>query len=295
MSEEQGLDYKMVPAQKKRIYMRNREVVEFEKELETSRLAAENAENQPSGKPVESENPTSTGDQKTVDWQKRYSDLQSHATKKENEAKKQADDLAQKLTELEKQLKETQKAKTVYPTSEAELEEWAKQFPPLYNIMTTIALKAKGSEAEELREKVKELEEFKAAYANEKGRTDLLKIHPDANEIEKDPRFAEWYSEQEPEIKSLVDSGNPNKIGKAITIFKKDYGIVTKTAQEVKKEASKAINVGPTPRDVPKDEQVWYESQVAKMTAKQYARLEPEIEKARAEGRYVMDISRRAS
>lgn len=285
----------------KRVYMRNRDMAEFEKEIETSRLAAENAEkaaketaNPPSDQPVNPENPTSANEtvQDNVDWKKRYADLQSDRDKKLADANKTIANKDSEKQELEKQLKEVTKAKTKYPTSEEELEQWCKEFPPLVPIIQTLALKAVEGRESELAEKVKELEDFKKAVAAERGRVELLKIHPDANEIETDPKFAQWFNEQETEIQHLVSSGDPKKIAKAITIYKKDLGIVNKSARDIKKEASKAVDLGPTPAELPKGKKTWYESEVAKMSARDYIKNEKEIELARAEDRYIYDISR---
>lgn len=297
MTEAQSPQYTMANAvvANKRVYMRAKDMEDIEKELETSRLAAENA-SMPSAPASEPENPNSANESVNSDnWQKRYADLQSDRDKKLAEAKKKENELTQKNLELENKLKETLKSSTKYPTSEEELEQWCKEFPPLVGIIQTLALKAVENSDTDLKNKLTELEEFKKAYANEKGRLELLKLHPDANEIETDPRFAQWYNEQETEIQQLIDSGNPKKIAKAISIFKKDFGIVTKTVQDYQKEASKAVNFGNTPPDLPKTEKLWYESQVSKMTHKQYALHEKEIELARMQGRYVYDISRPTS
>lgn len=286
-----GVVNKVAP--KKSVYMRSRDMAEFEKEIETSRLAAENAD-KPSAPANEPENPNSanTPTPEEVNWQKRYADVQSDRDKKLADANKRLAEKDKENLELANKLKETQKAKTKYPTSEEELAQWIKEFPPLAPIIQTLALKAWENDKSELANEIKELQEFKKAYANERGRTELLKIHPDANEIEADPRFALWFNEQEPEIQLLVSSGEPKKIGKAISLFKKELGIVTKTAQDLQREASRTVNLGPTPPDVPREQRTWYESEVNKMNAKQYAANELEIEKARSEGRYIYDLSR---
>lgn len=287
-----GIQNKVIP--KKTVYMRNREMVEFEKELETSRLAKENAvTEQPSNPANEHENPNSLNEPQNVDWQKRYSDLQSHADKKVADAKRKADEETQKRIDAENRLKETLKAGPKYPTSEEELAQWCKEFPPLLPIIQTIALKATEGQNAELYEEMKKLKEVTQNYVNEKGRTELLKIHPDANEIEADPRFAQWFSEQEPEIQALIPEtgGIPKKIAKAISLYKKDMGIVTKTAQDLQKEASKFVNLGPSQPNLPKEQKTWYESEVQRMTQKQYATFEHDIEIARSEGRYIRDVT----
>ncbi len=295
-----GIQNKVIPT--KSVTMRNWEMLEFEKELETSRLEAENAAHgtkpeQPSESNEEPKNPNSVdepiNDLKVM--QKRYSDLQSDRDKKLAEANKKINEANQKALDAENKFKESQKSKQKYPTSEEELEQWCKEFPPLLPIIQTIALKATEDSNSELLSKIKDLEDFKKAYANEKGKAELLRFHPDADDFDnggsKNAEFIAWYNDQEPEIQHLVDSGEPKKIAKALTIFKKDLGIVTKTVKDLQKEASTAITVGPTPTSVPKEQKIWYESEVQKMKTKEYAKYQNEIEIARSEGRYVKDIS----
>lgn len=283
----------------KKVYMRKQDMEDFEKELETSRKQTENPvveDTTASVVPDESENTNSADDPNkakpqvdSTDWKKRYSDLQSYSDKK----------LAtkdQEILELKNQLKEKDQAPL--PTTEAEFQDWITRYPPLYNIMRTIVLKEgkNDPELQTIKKEIEEVKQFKQDLANERGKLELLKIHPDAGDYDaggsRVAEFGEWYKEQEPEIQALVDSGNPTKIGKAITLFKREKGIVTKSAQEKKKEQSKAVSVGPNQPDLPKEGKVWRESEVAKMSPHRYSENHAEIEKARREGRYVYDLSR---
>jgi hypothetical protein len=282
---------------KVRVRMLDKDLADYEKELETSRLAPENTGQSPSSEAqVNPEKPNSANNsqpqQQDNNWQKRYSDLQSHTDKKVAEVNKTLAAKEQELTELRKQLQQQAQAKKSYPVSEQDLEQWVKEFPPLLGIIQTIALKAFDERSQEVRQEFKKVEELTNELASEKGRAELLKIHPDANEIETDPRFAHWFNEQESEIQQLVASKNPKKIAKAISLFKKDLNIVTKTVEDLQREASRAVNLGPTPADVPQEQKVWHESEVGKMSIRQYAKYEKEIELARKEGRFVYDISR---
>lgn len=302
VNNQAGVPNKVV--NKVRVRMLDKDLADFEKELETSRLNTENANqgvnslNKPSEVQVNPEKPNSANNSQqpsqpdNTDWKKRYADLQSHSDKKVAEVNKILAAKDQELAETKKQLQQQAQGKKSYPVSEQELEQWVKEFPPLKGIIETIALKAIDARGDEIRDEFKKVEELTNELASEKGRAELLKIHPDANEIEHDPRFAQWFNEQESEIQQLVISKLPKKIAKAITLFKKDLGIVTKTAEDLQREASRAIDIGHTPVDVPQEQKTWYESEVAKMSITQYARLEGQIEKARKEGRFVYDISR---
>jgi len=190
----------------KRVYMRAKEMEEFEKELETSRLAAENPDNTPaSEQPVVPENPVSSEPKGEDPYEKRYKDLQSYTTKEINKLKATLAEKDSKLTEA------LASAAPQLPTSEEEFQQWVKDFPPLYNIMRTAIIKEinNGTEFADIKKQMKEVEDFRQTLANERGKNELLKLHPDADDFNeggsKNAEFAAWYDSQEPEIQALVD------------------------------------------------------------------------------------------
>lgn len=226
------------------------------------------------------------------DWEKRYSDLKSYVDKQLNAKTQEVNSVKQQNLDLQQKLKVAESKPKNYPFTEAEVKEWADQFPDFHKFMdTVIDMKADKRDAEKDKQ-IQVLEQQIQSLAAERGRAKLLDLHPDANEIENDPQFISWFDQQEPEIKSLIESPDIKKIAKGLTLYKRDLGIKdkAKASKEADKEASKAITLHTKP-DTPKDKKIWKESEVAKMHPRVYAKYADEIEQARLEGRFENDES----
>ena len=91
------------------------------------------------------EEPTSA-EEKT--FKKRYGDLRRHSQEKEKEFQKQLDD-------LKAQLEKATKKEIKLPKSEEEIEEWAKEYPDVAQIVETIAIKKAREQSEALEGEIK--------------------------------------------------------------------------------------------------------------------------------------------
>lgn len=261
----------------------------YERELETQQNAPKGDETLEDTQNTDPKAPENK--EVNHDWEKRYSDLKSYTDKKFNDVKSVVDLKDQENLLLKQQIKEIQSQPKSYQFSEAEIKEWADQFPDFHKFMDTVIDIKYDKRSVELQEQIKGLENQLKVVAVERGRAELLKLHPDANEIENDPQFISWFEKQEPEIISLIQSPDPRKIAKGLNIYKKELGIVdkAKARQDAEKEASKAITINSKP-ETPKDKKVWKESEIAKMHPRVYAKYEEEIEQARLDGRFEKDM-----
>ena len=77
-------------------------------------------------------------------FKKRYGDLRRHSQEKEREFQKQLDD-------LKVQLEKATKKEIKLPKSEAEIEEWAKEYPDVAGIVETIAIKKAKSKNKKIK------------------------------------------------------------------------------------------------------------------------------------------------
>lgn len=263
----------------KSVYMRDAD--KYEEELATPITDPANADTQTDGTPTLKETPVQH------DWEKRHNDLKSYYDRQLNQAAEALKNKAQENLALEQKLLE--KPKT-YPVSEAEIAEWAAQFPDFYKTLITVVERKNDQTAEQLRKEMARLEDTSKAIAAEKGRAELLKLHPDANDIEKDPRFAVWFAEQPSEVRVLIESSNPKAIAKGLNLYKEDMGIKTVQKNNTEKEASQAITLT-SKAETPRDKKVWKESEIDKMHPRTFAKFEKEIDAARAEGRFEYDLS----
>lgn len=268
---------------RKSVYLKDAD--KYEQELATAALDPANADTLEDGNPIPKDN-----SEDNVDWKKRYSDNQSHTAKQLREKDAETQRIAQENLALKQKLQEANNKPKSYPTSDEEIDQWAKQFPDFDKLLSTRIGKMIDQNSIELRNEMARLEDTSKAIAAEKGRAELLKLHPDANEIEKDPRFAVWFNEQEPEVRILIESPNPKAIAKGIKLYKEDVGIKTVQKNNSEKEASKAITLHSQP-ETPREKRIWRESEVDKMHPRTFAKLEKEIDQARAEGRFDYDLS----
>tara|TARA_R100000353_G_scaffold60651_2_gene48015 strand:+ start:771 stop:1661 length:891 start_codon:yes stop_codon:yes gene_type:complete len=221
-------------------------------------------------------------------FKKRYGDLRRHSQKKEGE-------LQQQIDELRTQLEASTKKEIKYPKSESELEAWMEQYPDVAQIVETIAMKKAHEQASEFETKFKAIDEMKLEAQREKAEAELMRLHPDFEQIRDTDDFHNWVEEQPKWVQdALYDNDSDAKsAARAIDLYKSDMGITDKKKSSKDKEAAKAIGTR-SERSAPEgDETKSYikESDVAKMSAVQYEKAAEEIAEAIRTGKFVYDLS----
>ena len=216
-------------------------------------------------------------------FKKRYDDLKKHYDSTINKHKEE-------LTSLRTQLESSTK-QFVPPKSKEELEAWRKEYPDVYDMVETIAIDKATTQTAELENKYKNIQLQQEQIAKEKAEVELLKLHPDFNDIRAKDDFHEWAEQQAPTIQGWLyeNTSNSKLAARAIDLYKMDRGQSTLTKKEekdVKKEAAKAISKTKksTDSEIPK-KKIWTTSEIAKLKTHQFEKFEKEIDLARLEGR----------
>ena len=216
-------------------------------------------------------------------FKKRYDDLKKHYDSTINKHKEELQSLRTQLESNAKQF--------VPPKSADELEAWRKEYPDVYDMVETIAMNKATTQTAELENKYKSLELQQEQIAKEKAEVELLKVHPDFNELRANDDFHEWAEQQDPTIQGWLyeNTSNSKLAARAIDLYKMDRGLSKLTKKEekdVKKEAAKAISKTKKANDsdIPK-KKIWKTSEISKLKPHQFERLEKEIDLARLEGR----------
>ena len=216
-------------------------------------------------------------------FKKRYDDLKKHYDSTINKHKEELSSLRTRL--------ESSNTQFVPPKSKEELEAWRKEYPDVYDMVETIAIDKATTRTADLEIKYKDLQLQQEQIAKEKAEVELLKLHPDFNDIRAKDDFHEWAEQQDPTIQSWLyeNTSNSKLAARAIDLYKMDRGQSTLTKREekdVKKEAAKAISKTKkaTDSDVPK-KKVWTTSEISKLKPHQFEKFEKEIDLARLEGR----------
>jgi len=216
-------------------------------------------------------------------FKKRYDDLKKHYDSTINKHKEELNSLRTQLESSTKQF--------VPPKSKEELEAWRREYPDVYDMVETIAIDKATTQTAELENKYKNIQLQQEQIAKEKAEVELLKLHPDFNEIRLKDDFHEWAEQQDPTIQGWLyeNTSNSKLAARAIDLYKMDRGLSTlskKEEKDVKKEAAKAISKTKkaTDSDIPK-KKIWTTSEIASLKPHQFEKFEKDIDLARLEGR----------
>lgn len=216
-------------------------------------------------------------------FKKRYDDLKRHY---DSTIQKHKEELSSLRTQLESSTQQF-----TPPKSKEELESWKREYPDVYDMVETIAMTKADARAKDVEEKYQNLQKQQEQIAREKAEVELLKVHPDFNDLRQKDDFHEWAQLQDPTIQSWLyeNTSNSKLAARAIDLYKVDRGISTlskKEEKDIKKEAAKAISKTrkSTESDIPK-KKVWTVSEISRMKPHEFEKHEKDIDLARLEGR----------
>lgn len=263
----------------------NRERIEREEE-ELKQLTEGKVDPAPTADEPADDDSNLTAEEKS--FKKRYGDLRRHSQQQQLTLQKQIDELRTQLTQsTEKQIK--------LPTSEDELAKWAETYPDVAKIVETIAIKKAQEQTASIEERFKNLDERERLTAREKAELELMKIHPDFDAIRDTDDFHNWADEQPKWVQDALyeNDTDARSAARAIDLYKIDRNITKAKTKKEDTSAAQGVRTrsersAPTGQDT---EGVIYESQVAKMTSKQYEANEEKINAAMLSGKFVYDLS----
>jgi hypothetical protein len=222
-------------------------------------------------------------------FKKRYGDLRRHTQEKEKEFQAQLD-------KLQSQLEAATKNELVLPKSEDEVEAWAKKYPDIAGIVEAIADKKASERSSELDGRLKEIEALRTTAKREKAEAELLSYHPDFQEIRADDAFHSWAEKQPKVVQDALyeNSEDAKSVARVIDLYKSDQGIKTKGMSSSDKAAASSVKAkGRSTPDTDDSSKYIRESQVAKMSMKEYEKRMDEIFDAQRSGKFIYDMSKK--
>jgi len=231
---------------------------------------------------VESE-PT-TAEEKT--FKKRYSDLRRHQ-------QKQTEELKTEINALKSQLEQSTKKQIKLPKSDEDIDTWAKEYPDVAAIVETIAMKKAAEQSASLEQRVKALDDMQQDVSKQRAETELLQMHPDFDDIRNDDDFHAWADEQPKWVQDALyeNDNDARSAARAIDLYKADKNLTTKKASN--KDAAKSVSTkGKRNKPVENESSSFLrESDVQRMTAKEYENKSDEIMEAIRQNKFVYDVS----
>ena len=221
-------------------------------------------------------------------FKKRYSDLRRHQQKQAEEFKKEIDALKHQLdTATKKEFK--------LPKSDEDIEKWAADYPDVAAIVETIAMKKAREQSTALEERMKAIDDMQASATKEKAEAELMRLHPDFDDIRDSDDFHTWAEEQPKWVQDALyeNDNDARSAARAIDLYKADKGIVSEKKSKKTKSAAEAVSTKSTRSTPQADETSNYmrESQVQKMSAQEYEKKSDAIMEAIRTGKFIYDIS----
>ena len=220
-----------------------------------------------------------------LSFKKRYGDLRRHMASKDKETE-------ERIKALEDQLSKATRNELVLPKSDDEIAAWTKKYPDVAGIVETIAAKKARERSTDLDKRMKDIEKMRVDAVKEKAEAELMKLHPDFIDIREDDKFHDWADEQPKWVQDALyeNVDDAKSVARVIDLYKIDAGIKTKKSDG--KSAASAVNTRskttPTSDDSNNN---WRESQIEKMSDKEYAKNQESIMEAMRTGKFVYDLS----
>jgi hypothetical protein len=231
--------------------------------------------------PVEQE-ATKDEPYKRPDYKKRYDDLKKHYDSKLNEFKSREQELLEEAA--------NSRPSYVAPKSPEELEKFREEYPDVYEVVETVSHLQSEEKSKDLREKLEKLQSREQELMRKDAEKRLMDKHPDFEDIRNSDDFHGWAKEQPKSIQDWVynNADDADLASRALDLFKKDIGMDVapkkSNSKQSKKSAADMVSTKTTSVE-PKQEKIWTEREIAKMSMAQFDKHEAEISQAMQEGR----------
>jgi len=257
---------------------RKEEQAELEQMLKEQRGEVEEVKEEVEEEPINAEEKT---------FKKRYSDLRRHQ-------QKQAEEFKTELAELKRQLSDATKKEMKLPKSDEDIETWAADYPDVAAIVETIAMKKASEQSSALEERIKAIDEMQLSATKEKAEAELMRLHPDFDDIRDSDQFHEWAESQPKWVQDALyeNDNDARSAARAIDLYKADMGI-GKTKSKSDKEAAKSVSTKNSRSKPQENEEASYlkESDVQRMSAAEYENRSDEVMEAIRSGKFIYDVS----
>ena len=281
MAEEMQSPKKVAFAQRK---YTNEEKRKMEEEELEQMLKEQRGEVEETAEEMEAE--PEGAEEKT--FKKRYSDLRRHQ-------QQQADDFKKQIAELRGQLDVATKKEMKLPKSDEDIEQWAKEYPDIAAIVETIAMKKASEQASALEERIKAIDEMQSSATKEKAEAELMRLHPDFDDIRDSDEFHEWVESQPKWVQDALyeNDNDARSAARAIDLYKADKGITSEKKSKKDKGAAEVVSTKRERNTPQADESSTYltESQVQAMSPQEYEKRSEEVMEAIRTGKFIYDMS----
>ena len=255
------------------------EIAKLEAEQRGETLEEKPEESQAESEEVEDDSKLS-GEEKS--FKKRYGDLRRHMADKEKDWNERFEKL------------ESSSGSIVPPKSDEDIEAWAAEYPDVAGIVEKIATKKAQELFNKADSRLQKLDELQNDAVRKSAETTIMESHSDFVKIRESDEFHSWADEQPKWVQDAVyeNADDPHSVVRVLDLYKGDKGL-TKEAKKAgtKAAASMVSKTSKTRVDAEDSNGQIRESDVAKMSSKEFEENLDEINKAMRGQKFIYDIS----
>ena len=269
-------------------FNRNRKrIEEDEKELEALEASTEEVKE-------EEEEVVASEEEQEVDdkdlsreeksFKKRYGDVRRHMQQKEKEWE-------EKFAALENRLGEENIRP---PKSDEDIESWAAEYPDVASIVETIAAKKAQEMFNKAEDRLQKLDAKEAEISRTSAEDNIRKAHSDFDKLREADDFHDWVDEQPKWVQNALyeNSDDADSVIRVIDLYKVDNGMTKSDYAANRKNAAKTVKKGSKAKiEADQSAGSYKESDIAKMSAKDYEKQEEAITAAIRSGKFIYDLS----
>jgi hypothetical protein len=225
-------------------------------------------------------------DEESHDYKKRYDDLKRHYDAKVNEFKQEIDALRENMKAAPQASQRIEMPKT-----EEELIEFRDKYPEMFEVVQTVSAIQARQQVSELEKEIGVIREREKEAEKKGAYSELLRLHPDFDELKTSEDFIDWLEEQPESLSDGIYKNNTNATlaARVIDLYKADKGISKKKSTKSARNDAAASVTRQAPKELSTAKsssgKIWKASEIGKMKPWEFEKAEAELDAARAEGR----------
>jgi len=217
-------------------------------------------------------------------FKKRYGDLRRHMQDKEKEWNEKFEALQAR----------SEREGIIPPKSDEDIDAWSRKYPDVAGIVETIAAKKAQEMFSKAESRLQELDEAHLEAERVKAENAIRKSHEDFDELRESDQFHDWANDQPKWVKDALyeNMDDPGSVIRVIDLYKIDNGMTVAAKKQSKKAAASTVAKGTRASiDVEGVQGSIKESDVAKMSNKEFEEMQDKINEAMRKGKFIYDVS----
>jgi len=218
-------------------------------------------------------------------FKKRYGDLRRHMAEKEKEWE-------EKLKKMEERMGNS--TDIVPPKSDEDIREWQKKYPDVAGIVQTVAERIADEKFKGAEDRLKELDAMAYETQRKSAEQKIREAHSDFDKLRDSDEFHDWAEKQPKWVQDALyeNEDDPASVIRVIDLYKVDNNMTPSAKKKKEKEAASSVKAKSTPSiDADESGKKFRESEVQKMSDKEFEAKMDDINEAMRSGNFIYDIS----